>query len=190
MEANEVEGIGVTAEIVAFILRYANEDSEIFKKALTFSDVLINELNRSEHYGDMGIGGYCILLDSIEQAKLSGRFDCNFLKEKLRKLVYDSIERDTTKWVNYSVRPSDYISSPESIFYKDNETIVSTELDYIIETRPHKGVWDITWSWFENNGKYAKEFAISENWWKASKAIHKINLLKNFNRVDEQVTHS
>lgn len=183
MEANEVEGIGVTAEIAAFILRHADEDSEIYKKALRFSDVIINKLNTSVHYGDMGIGGYCILLDSIEQAKLTCRFDCNFLKEKLRKLVYDSIERDTSKWVNYSVRPSEYISSPESIFYKDNEDIVSKELDYIIETRPQNGVWDITWSWFENNNKYAKEFAISENWWKASKAIHKINLLKNFNRI-------
>lgn len=187
MEANSVEGIGVTAEIVSFILIYANEDSEIYKKALTFSDVIINKLSKSGHYGDMGIGGYCILLDSIKQANLTWRFDCNFLTERLTKIVYDSIERDTSKWVHYSVRPSDYISSPESIFYKDNEDIVSRELDYIIETRPQNGVWDITWSWFENNDKYAKEFAISENWWKASKAIHKINLLKNFNRVDEQV---
>lgn len=105
-------------------------------------------------------------------------------------MVYDSIERDTSKWVNYGVRPSNYISSPQSIFYKDNEDIVLKELDYLIETRPHKDVWDITWSWFENNDKYIKEFAISENWWKASKAIEKINLLRNFNRIDEQVPHN
>ena len=186
MEANAVEGIGVTAELAGFILRYANEDSEIYKKALTFSDIVINKLSISGNYGDMGIGGYCVLLDSIKAANLIWRFDCNFLAERLTKLVYDSIERDTSKWAHYSVRPSDYIGSPESIFYKDNEDILSKELDYIIETRPQNGVWDITWSWFENNDKYAKEFAISENWWKASKAIHKINLLKNFSRVDEQ----
>lgn len=135
----------------------------------------------------MGIGGYCILLDTIQKEKLSWRFDLNFLTERLTKLVYDSIERDTSKWIRYSVRPSKYISSPESIFYKGNEDIVLRELDYIIETRPQNGVWDITWIWFGNNGKYVKEFAISENWWKASKAIHKINHLKNFNRVDEQI---
>jgi hypothetical protein len=184
MEANAVEGTGVTAEIAGFILKNADADSEIYEKALTFSDALINKLNKSEHYGDMGIGGYCILLDSIKQAGLTRRFDCSFLAEKLAKLVYNSIERDTSKWAHYSVRPSDYIDSPESIFYKDNEDIVTRELDYIIETRPRNGVWDITWSWFENNDKYSKEFAISENWWKASKAIHKMNLLKNFNRVD------
>ena len=189
MDANAVEGIGVTAEIAGFILGNASEDSEIYKKALTFSDVIISKLITSGHYGDMGIGGYCVLLDSIKQAKLTWRFDCNFLMEKLTKLVYNTIERDISKWVHYSVRPSDYISSPESTFYKDNEDIVSRELDYIIETRPQNGVWDITWSWFENNDKYAKEFAISENWWNASKAIHKVNLLKNFSRVDEQVVH-
>ena len=187
MEENAVEGIGVTAEIVSFIFTYANEDSEIYKKALALSDVLIDKLKAPGQYGDMGIGGYCILLDSIEKAKLTWRFDCNFLREKLSKLVHDSIERDTSKWAHYSVRPSNYINSPESIFYKDNEDIVSKELDYIIETRPKNSVWNITWSWFENNDKYAKEFAISENWWKASRAIHNINLLKNFNRVDEQV---
>lgn len=187
MEANAVEGIGVTAEIASFILRYANEDSEIYQKALAFSDAIIHKLSTSEYYGDMGIGGYCILLDSIRQAKLTNRFDCNLLTERLTRLVHDSIERDTSKWSQYSVRPSNYINSPESIFYKGNEDIVSKELDYIIETRPQNGVWDIPWSWFENNDKYAKEFAISENWWKVSKAIHKINLLNNFNRLDEQV---
>ena len=189
MDANAVEGIGVTAELAGFILCYANEESQIYKKALTFSDVIISKLGTSGYYGDMGIGGYCILLESIDRAKLTSRFDYNFLSEKLSKMVYDSIERDTPKWVNYTVRPSDYIVSPESIFYKDNEDIVSIELEYIIETRQQNGVWDITWSWFENNDKYAKEFAISENWWKASKAIQKINLLKNFNRADEQVAH-
>jgi len=118
---------------------------------------------------------------------LTWRFDCDFLAEKLSNLVYGSIVRETSKWVQYSVRPSDYINYPESIFYKENQDIVSRELDYIIETRSKNGVWNITWSWFENNDKYAKEFAISENWWKASKAIEKINFLKNFNRVDKRV---
>lgn len=187
MEANAVEGIGVTAEITGFIFKYANEDSEIFKKALTFSDLLIKKLYSLEHFGEMGIRGFGILLDSIEQAKLTWRFDCNLLAEKLKKLVHDSIERDTSKWVHYSVRPSKYISFPESIFYKDNEDILSKELDYILETRTPSGVWDITWSWFENNDKYAKEFAISENWWKANIAIEKILFLKSFNRVDNNV---
>ncbi len=184
MESNAVEGIGVTAEIVSFILKYAEKNSKIYENALSICDVIINKLNTSSYYGDMGIGGYCILLDTIKQTKFEWRFDCNLLTEKLQKLVYDSIERDTSKWVNYSVRPSDYIKSRESIFYKDNEDILSNELDYIIKTRIENDVWDITWSWFENNEKYAKEFNLSENWWKASKATEKLILLRNFDRVN------
>lgn len=185
MEANAVESIGLTAEIISFIFMNADKNSEIFNKALTLSDIIIGKLNTEDKYGEMGVGGYSILLDAIEGAGLTSRFDYKSLTEKIKKHVYDSIERDKSKWVFYSRRPSDYIYSPESIFYKDNEDIVIKELDYLIDTRLQNGVWNITWSWFENNEKYAKEFSISENWWKASIAIDKINFLKNFNRLDE-----
>lgn len=185
-EANKVEGIGITAELAGFILTNSSENSEIYKKALKFSDAVINKLGKSGDYGDMGIGGYCILLDSIKQANLTERFDCEFITKRLKELVHKSIVRDTEKWITYSVRPSNYITTPLSMFYKDNEDIVSQELDYIIETRPKNGVWDITWSWFELNDKYPKEFAISENWWKAEKAIEKMKFLRNFNRLDER----
>ncbi|MCX8130287.1 MAG: hypothetical protein N3I35_09335 [Clostridia bacterium] len=184
VEDNAFEGIGVTAGIISFIFLNADKNSEIFSKALTLSDAIIGKLNTADKYGEMGIGGYCVLLDAIEQAGLTTYFDHKFLAEKVKELVYDSIERDTSKWIHYSRRPSDYIYSPESIFYKDNEDILTKELDYLIDTRPQNGVWNITWSWFENNEKYAKEFAISENWWKASVAIDKVRLLKNFNRLD------
>lgn len=185
IEGNAVEGIGVTAEIVCFIFRFADEKSGLYQKALKFADDLIEKLKKPGKYGDMGIGGYCILLDTINQGKLTGRFDCDFITEALTRLVSGSIERDNTKWAFYSVRPSDYITSPESIFYRGNEEIVDTELDYLIETRPELGVWGITWSWFENNERYAKEFTISENWWRANKAIQKVRFLKSFGRLDE-----
>jgi hypothetical protein len=183
-EENAVEGIGVTAEIAGFIFGNFDGNSEIYLKALSLADVVINRLKTQVNYGEMGIGGYCILLESIKQSNLVSRFDCSFLENKLHKLVNESIERDTSKWPYYTVRPSKYINSPKSSFYRDNEDIVSKELDYIIETRPRNGVWGITWSWFDNNDKYPKEFAISENWWKAVIAINNLNLLKNFDRLD------
>jgi len=143
MEANASEGIGVTAEIASFIFMNADKNSELFNKALMLSDVIIGKLNTDKH-GDMGIGGYCILLDAIERAGLTSYFDYKFLIDKVKKLVYDSIERDTSKWVYYSRRPSDYIYSPESIFYMENKDIVIKELDYLIDTRPQNDVWSIT----------------------------------------------
>ncbi len=183
-QANAYESIGLTAEIAGFILLHGDKESGLYGKALAFADAIIDKLRALDKHGDMGVGGYCVLLDCIQKAGLNGRYDCDFLKRTLATLVHDTIERDTSKWVYYGVRPSNYIHSPESPYYKKNEGILLTELDYLIDTRPLHGVWPITWSWFDNNDKYPKEFAISENWWKAVKATEKVLLLKNFGRLE------
>ena len=183
-EANEVESIGVTAEIASFIMRFYDSNSDFYKKAMLVSQNIIDKLKTQSNYGEMGVGGYIVLLETIQQLGIQGKFDYEFLLHTVKILVSNSIERNTSKWVYYGVRPSNYITVPGSIFYKNNEDIVQKELDYLIETRVKNNVWDITWSWFENNEKYAKEFAISENWWKAYKAIEKIIFLKNFERLD------
>lgn len=97
--------------------------------------------------------------------------------------VNRAIERDPQKWSLYTKTPSDFISSPDSPFYKGNEEIVEKELDYLIDTRNPGGVWNITWTWFNLGEKYQKEFAISENWWMAARAIEKIAFLKSFGRI-------
>jgi hypothetical protein len=183
-EANEVESIGVTAELASFIIRFYDSNSDLYKKAILVSKYIINKLKTQSNFGDMGIGGYIVLLETIRHESLQDEFEYEFLLYTVKKLVYNTIERDISKWAYYGVRPSNYITAPNSIFYKDNEDIVQKELDYLIETRVKNNVWDITWSWFENNEKYEKEFAISENWWKSYKAIEKIIFLRNFRRID------
>lgn len=121
----------------------------------------------------------CTFLRDVNQAKLTGRYDCLFLRDKLKILVDDAIERDPTQWPMYSMRPSMYISSPTSIFYKGNEEVVEKEIEYILESRNDEGVWDIQWKW----GDYPNEFAVAENWWKAHWAIHNVLLLRKFDRL-------
>jgi hypothetical protein len=107
-----------------------------------------------------------------------------FLKAAVKELVDAAIVRDVSRWGDYCVRPSQFIHSPESPFYAGNEKIMEEELDYLIDTRPENGVWGITWQWWDNYVKYPKEFAISENWWKADIAIDKLKLLRNFSRLE------
>lgn len=183
-DANVFEGIGVTAELAGFVLRYGKKESEIYDRASGYAAGLIDRLKDVKEYGDMGIGGCCVLLDDIEKAKLTERFDCVFLRRKLTDLVNSSIERDTAKWPYYCVRPSNYIGSPDSFFYSGNEEIVAKELDYSIENRPADSVWDITWSWFEDVEKYPKQFSISENWWKGARAVETMKFLRNFDRIE------
>lgn len=55
----------------------------------------------------------------------------------VKNLVYNFTERDVSKQVVYSV-PSDYITSPDSMFYKEMEVIVQTELDYLYRYKTTK----------------------------------------------------
>lgn len=183
-EANASESIGLTAGIAGFVLMYCSKDSALYKQAMSFAGAVIEKLKTPGKYGDMGIGGYCALLESIIKAGLEKHIDYDFFEKALQKQVHDTIERDTSKWMYYGVRPSNYIISPDSPYYKDNEDIVQKELDYLIDTRPQIGVWPIPWSWFENNEKYAKAYAISENWWHAVKGTEKMLLLRNFGRLE------
>ena len=183
-EENKIQSIGLSAEIVSFILKNCNAESNLYKRALFIGKKLLNKLNTEKNLGEMGIGGYCVLLETVKNTKFEEYFDYKAILEKVKKLVNDSIEKDISKWQYYVASPSRYINSPNSIWCKDNEDILQKELDYLIETRPQNNVWNITWSWLDNNEKYSKEFAISENWWKSCKAIEKMILLRNFERLE------
>jgi hypothetical protein len=183
-KANTYESIGVTAEIAAYILKYGDKATPLYQKALKETTRILGLIGNTEKNGDMGIGGFIRLLDAINRAGLTDHYDISDVSERVRALVKSSIGRDTSKWEFYGVRPSNYITSPDSVYFDDNRDIVETELDYLIETRPKGGVWGITWSWFDNNEKYAKAFAISENWWKANLAVGKLLMLCNFGRLE------
>ena len=183
-EANTYESIGLTAELAGVILLLGEKGSPLYHKAEAYAAGVIEKLKMPGKRGDMGIGGYIELLECLIKAGLQDRFDCDFLSSALNRLVYDTIERDTSKWVCYGVHPARYIQSPDSRFYGENKDIVQAELDFLIDTRPANGIWPIPWSWFENNEKYAKQFAISENWWKAIKGMEKVLLLYRFGRVE------
>ena len=183
-KANEYEHKGVTLGIVCFVLQFVNRESELYKKSFAIAKELLSKLKEPDNLGDMGLSGYCMILEKIKQLDLENQFDMAFHSVTIKKLVDEAIVRDISQWVNYSVRPSQFISTPDSPYFEGNEEIVEKELDYLIDTRPDNGVWGITWQWWENYEKYPKEFAISENWWKADKAISTLKFLRSFGRLD------
>ncbi len=183
-KANEYEHKGVTLGIVCFVLQFVNRESELYKKAFAIANKLLSELKEPGNLGDMGVSGYCMILEKIKQLNLADQFDMAFYSAAVKRLVDNAIVRDISQWANYSVRPSQFIFTPDSPYLEGNEDIVEKELDYLIDTRPDNGVWGITWQWWENYEKYPKEFAISENWWKADKAISALKLLRNFGRLE------
>lgn len=178
-EANHTESIGLSAGLASFVLQNMSKDTALYKKVLSLVDDLIKKMLYEDSFGDMGIGGFIVLVDTLKRVMPdSNNYD--ELQTRLNQLVKKSIEHDTTKWQFYGVRPSNYITSPNSIYYEDNKEIVHKELGYLLKTKSAGDVWGITWTWFDNMDKYAKEFAVSENWWKAYMAIEKMKFLWNF----------
>jgi len=171
--------INVTAEITGFVLRFAEKESPLYKKCVKFAENMISLLYSNDEVGETY--GYCMLLHAINQCGLAERFDVGKISALLKENVNRTIERDIALWKNYRPRPSSFIQSPNSPYYKGNEDIVDTELDYLIDTKPNNGVWSITWNWGKN---YPREFAIAENWWKAICAMGSLKLLRNFGRIE------
>ncbi len=183
-ELNQVQDMGITAGLCSFILRFGDPESAVYEKAVNYTRGMLKRLEGVDDFGEMGAGGLYGLLMVLEPTRLGEEFPCEALKVKIEKVMNSLIERDPEKWSDYTPRPSQYIPAPFSPLYQGNEDIVDRELDYLIDTRPEGGVWGINWCWFETQEQYAREFAISENWWKAVKAIEKMEFLRTFGRVE------
>jgi hypothetical protein len=181
--ANEYEHKGVTLGLACFILRNADSKSELYGLAFALVSKLLAKLAAPDNMGEMGLSGYCAILATLDDLGLSDQFDMEFYTAEVKRLVDNAIVRDVSQWANYTTRPSQFISSPDSPYYEGNAEIVGKELDYLVDTRPASGVWGITWQWWDNYVKYPKEFAISENWWRADGATHKLVFLRSFGRI-------
>jgi len=169
-------------------LYYANKKEDMYKTAKKIAETAINRyligtMPSGETYNSIKREGeiHCFtkMLAFIEEAKVGFECDISEIRKILNKQAQTFIEKDPSKWNQYCWKPSNFVKSPDSIFYPGNEKAMDTELDYILNKRNQEGIWDITWTW----GAYEKEFSISQNWWKANIIIDHLQMLKNFGRL-------
>lgn len=179
-ETNIYQNVGTTASLCGFILRYCEKNSTIYELAKKYTVMLIDRLKTETVHGDMGVGGYCELLEDIEKAELMKEFDYSYLAERVHFLVTEKIQKEKE---NFMANPLEFILSPQSKYYSDNKQEVNSALDTIIESIPENDVWPIPWEWY-NDYTGSKYFAISENWWKAAKAMEKLMQLRSFERLE------
>jgi hypothetical protein len=182
-ETSAAESPGLTAGIAGCALHFAAPGSSLFALARKHALRVIQTILTEGASGDMGVGGGIELLRDIEAAGLVADFPTEAFRSRLKELADRSIERDVEKWQYYGVLPSNYIDSPASPWLTGNEDILQTELDYLMDTLPAGGIWGIPWTWFDNGPLYPREWAISENWWRAIKGIEKVRLLQAFGRL-------
>lgn len=69
------------------------------------------------------------------------------VKDKLTKLVLNTVATDPQAWRGYSAHPLNFVSSPESFLYPPLAEAVRAYLDFLVESIQPDGTWTPPWSW-------------------------------------------
>lgn len=168
-----------TACLAGFALRFAERDSVLFKKSETIALQAYGWFKNggNAYFKDNHITGCFIsLFNYLSEADIK-LVDMEEFRKKLIDEVNADICRDTEKWeTEYVCKPSAFIHSRVSMFYKGNEELVKRECEIIAKSQLEDGSFVVPWQWFNDY----KEFPLAKNWWKSVIVIEKMRFLKEF----------
>lgn len=170
-----------TACLAGFILRFAEADSAIFQTAHRVAREAFAQLSAGRRENGLHtLTCYCRLWEYLERARLYDIINLPTLKELLRKQVHDCISQDAAEWeTSYVCKPSQFLNSPNSPFYADNQAMADYECGFIVKTQLADGSWNIPWDW----GNASEEWAVSKNWWKSDRILLNLLYLKGFGKL-------
>lgn len=168
-----------TACLIAFILKYAHQESQLFALACGLA---------KEAYGyfkahfpmESAHTVFCFvkLYDYLKESATDTLIDLVEFKVLLQKQLQQVITYDTDKWATeYVCKPSLFINSKASDFYEENRAICEYECSFIENSQEPDGSWAITWSWAD----YSEQWSISKNWWKSDwiiKYLYYVNKIR------------
>ena len=170
-----------TAGLAGFGLLYGEQGSSLYRKCEDLAREAVAYIEQSEELDMHVLGCFITLWENCREAGIENLFSVKEMELKLRKLVQRAITQDTTVWAtSYCCKPSQFLHSPECIFYEENAVAANYECEFIRNTVGEDGVWAITWSW----AAYPEEWAVAKNWWKANVAINNIRYLSSFQKIE------
>jgi len=122
-----------SACLAGFIIRFADEHSELYKLACCVAKEACEHISDSPQQQDMHVlACYMRLMQYCQEAGVTDVIDMNALKEKLVQAVNKCITRDVSKWqTSYICKPSQFFNSKDSVFYAGNEDIAKYECEFI-----------------------------------------------------------
>lgn len=166
-----------TAYLAGFILRYADKDSGLYKKAEEIAKRAYDWFVSAVPFGDdHGAACFVGLYEFLKETGI-GLVDMEKFADKLREEINADICRDTEKWkTEYVCLPSKFIGSRSSMFYAGNEELVEKECAVIAETQLGDGSYIVPWLWYND---YA-EYTLAANWWKSALLTDKMRFLREF----------
>lgn len=175
--SDKVENYNPTAYLAGFILRFADKDSALYKKAEEIARQAYEWFVSAVPYGDDHSAACFAALYEFLKETGSGLVDMREFADKLNEEVNANICRDTEKWrTEYVCLPSRFIDSKDNMFYAGNEELIQKELELTRESQLADGSYIVPWLWYNEY----KEYELAANWWKSRILINKIRFLKAF----------
>ena len=165
-----------TASLIGFILKFADKNSHLYQTACALAQKAYAYF--TSHYPLDAMHTVANFVDLYEYLKESGNSDLLDLTEfkgLLQAQVKQVLTYDTSKWaVEYVCKPSLFINSKSSDFYRENEAICAYECEFLSKTQEADGTWAVTWGWAD----YPEEWSISKNWWKSDLILKNMKYLR------------
>ena len=166
-----------TAYLAGFILRYADKDSSLYKKAEEIARQAYEWFVSAVPFGDDHSTACFVGLYEFLKETGSGLVDMPEFADKLKEEVNADICRDTEKWrTEYVCMPSKFIDGRDCMFYAGNEELVEKECEMIAKTQLEDGSYVLPWLWCND---YV-EYTLAANWLKSVQLIEKMRFLKKF----------
>ena len=168
-----------TAGLAAFILKYADRDSAVYRKGLSIAREAVNWLLRQDPFGEKHV--VFLFRQLLEYAKGHDVPGLNAAQAHLEAMVPLCVCTDLTKYgVEYVDRPTDLIDGPAHPWHPIMAEAARAECDFLVDSQLPDGSWPVPWQWYN---EYTAEFEVAKIWWKAHITLKHITFLRNFGRV-------
>ena len=178
-EDKEAFNYNPTAALAAFILRYADRDSALYRKGLTIAQEAIDWLLAQKLFAEKHV--VYLFMQLCEIAADHPLKHVKELAERLRLQAPLCVCTDMTKYgVEYVDRPTDLIDGPQHPFYPLIAEAAQAECRFLVDSQLPDGAWPVPWQWWN---EYTNEFAVARIWWQGHIVLKHITYLKNFGAI-------
>ncbi|MBE5962745.1 MAG: hypothetical protein E7256_15435 [Lachnospiraceae bacterium] len=174
-------GYNPTICLTGFILKFAEKDSKLYQRAEEIAHHALADRNCGEEIKS-GNELACMIrfAEYIRSAGLSEQFSIQKVEECCGRRIDALLCKDTSKWVEYVDRPSNYIVSRDSLYYNQNKDLCEFEARYLLDTQLEDGSFLIPWKW----SRYPEEWAVAKNWWKGERTLLYMRYIKAFSKAE------
>lgn len=175
-ETTKIEGYNPSAALYAFILKHEPNETPFYHRIHAAFITMVNMFLRqpTEEMHELR----CMSEALVE---LEGQFNLRAFREKIAEQVIKVIEPDSNRWfTDYCARPSQLIESPQSPGYEALQQLVIQEIDLLKKRTNAEGVWDLNWSWAEQD---PVAFAKAEKDWQSIMAYNMLIRIKRFTEL-------